>query len=37
MTRKRHENANACRIAGAAKQRSNPSGLIHLMSAAKPL
>ena len=30
MTRKRHEIANACRIAGAAKQRSNPSGLIRL-------
>jgi hypothetical protein len=24
MTRKRHGNANTCRIAGAAKQRSNP-------------
>ncbi|NWO20875.1 ATP-binding cassette domain-containing protein [Oribacterium sp. oral taxon 102] len=31
MTRKRHENANACRIARTAKQRSNPSGRIYLV------
>ena len=31
MTRKRYEIANTCRIAGAAKQRSNPSGLIRLL------
>ncbi len=31
MTRKRYEIANACRITGAAKQRSNPSGLIRLL------